>query len=78
MYKILQKFQIANRYCISVKGDARLLKNGIKLKDEKENIFIVESIGMVNYKNVNDYKRYAELFLIGDLKNIGERLAVVE
>ena len=78
MFRILQKFKIADRYCISVEGDSQLLKNGIKLKDEKGNVFIIESIGMVSYKNVNDYKRYAELFLIGDLKNIGERLAVVE
>ncbi len=78
MYKILQKFQIANRYCISVKGDARLLKNGIKLKDEKENIFIVESIGMVNYKNIKDYEKYIELFLVGDVTNIGKSLVIVE
>lgn len=78
MYIIRQKFKISDKYCISVEGESHLLKNGIKLRDEKSNIFIIESIGMVNYNNINDYKRYAELFLLGDIKNIGEILTIVE
>ena len=52
MYKILQKFQVGNKYCVSLQGDAMLLKNGLSLKDEMGNIFIIESIGMVNYKDI--------------------------
>lgn len=78
MYVVRQLFKIADRYCVSVEGDSQQLKNGIKLKDEKGNIFIIESIGMINYKNINDYKRYAELLLTGDVTNIGERLVIVE
>lgn len=78
MYKIMQKFQVTNKYCISVEGDTKFLKKGIKVKDEKGNIFIIESIGMVNYKNIDDYKKYAELFLIGDVKSIGKSLTIME
>lgn len=78
MYVVRQLFKIADRYCVSVEGDSQQLKNGIKLKDEKGNIFIIESIGMINYKNINDYKRYAELLLTGDVTSIGERLVIVE
>ena len=41
MYYVLHKFKIADRCCIDVAGDTQYLKNGIKLKDEKENIFVV-------------------------------------
>lgn len=78
MYIIRQKFKIVDKYCISVEGDSQFLKNGIKLKDEKDNIFIIESIGMVSYKNIKDYKQYTELFLIGDIENIGNSLMIVE
>jgi len=33
---------------------------------------------MVNYKNIDDYKKYAELFLIGDVKSIGKSLTIME
>lgn len=78
MYVVRQLFKIADRHCVSVEGDSQQLKNGIKLKDEKGNIFIIESIGMINYKNINDYKRYAELLLTGDVTSIGEHLVIVE
>ena len=78
MFIIRQKFNIADKYGISVEGDSQLLKNGMRLKDENGNIFVIESIGMVNYKNINDYKKNAELFLIGDIKNIGTSLIIVE
>ena len=78
MYIIQQKFKIADKYCISVEGDAQLLKNGIRLADEKGNIFIIESIGMVNYRNIQDCKRHIELFLKGDINNIGESLMIVK
>lgn len=78
MFIIRQKFNIADKYCISVQGDSQLLKNGMRLKDENGNIYIIESIGMVSYKNINDYKKNTELFLIGDINNIGTNLIIVE
>lgn len=77
MYKILKKFLIAGKYYITVEGDSQHLKNKLKLKDERGNIFVIESIGMVNYKNIKDYQKYTELSLIGDLENIGESLFIV-
>lgn len=65
MYKVSQKFAIGTKYCISVEGDVTLLKTGLKLKDENGNIFIIESVGMVNYKekeSIKNYTRHAEIF----------------
>ncbi len=39
MYKVLQKFQVGSKCCVSLEGDAMLLKNGLNLKDEMGNIF---------------------------------------
>ena len=78
MYKVLQVFEFENRCCISVEGNIKLLKNGIRLKDENGNLFIIESVAMVNYKNIEDYKRYADLFLKGNVANIGKQLYIVK
>ena len=77
MYKILQKFQVGSKYCVSLEGDAMLLKNGLNLKDEIGNIFSIESIGMVNYKNIKDCERYIEVFFKGDIDNMGQYLSLM-
>lgn len=53
------------------------MKNGIKLRDENGSDFIIESIGMTNHKNIKDYEKYAELFLKGNIDNIGRYLDIV-
>ena len=81
MYKVSQKFAIGTKYSISVEGDVTLLKNGSKLKDENGNIFIIESIGMVNYRDresINNYTKHAEIILKGDIKTLGGSLEIVE
>lgn len=77
MYRILELFQIDYIYCVPIEGDISLLKNGIKLRDENGSDFIIESIGMTNHKNIKDYEKYAELFLKGNIDNIGRYLDIV-
>ena len=38
-------------YAVSLKGDAALLKNGIKLIDENGQIFEITGVGMMHYQN---------------------------
>lgn len=81
MYKVSQKFAIGKKYSISVEGDVTLLKKGLKLKDENGNIFIIESIGMVNYRDresINNYTKHAEIILKGDIKKLEKNLEIVE
>lgn len=78
MYNIIHKFKIANKLCIDVEGDTQYLKNGIILKDEKENIFVVQSIGMVDYQNIENYKKYAVLLVTGKVEDIGKTLIIVK
>ena len=50
-------------------------------KDENGNIFIIESIGMVNYRDresINNYTKHAEIILKGDIKKLGKNLEIVE
>ena len=74
MYYVLHKFKIADRCCIDVAGDTQYLKNGIKLKDEKENIFVVKSIGIVDHQSIENYKKYAILLVTGKIEDIGKTL----
>lgn len=78
MYKVLKKYRVGNKYCVSVEGESKLLRNGINLRDEKGNLFTIESIGMVKYEDIKDYKKYAEMVLMGEVENIGEILNIVE
>ncbi len=78
MYQVLQKFQVSDKVCIFVEGNTQLLKNGLLLKDENENIFIIKSIGMVKYKKIEDNKKYAVLLLTGDTEKIGKSLTIIE
>lgn len=78
MYKVVYKFKIADRWCVDVEGDTQYLKNGIILKDEKGNIFVVQSIGMVEYQNIENYKKYAVLLVTGKVEDIGKNLTIVE
>jgi hypothetical protein len=77
MYKVVYKFKIADRWCVDVEGDTQYLKNGIKLKDEKGNVFVIQSIAIVDHKNMEYYKKYALLLLIGEIENIGKNLTIV-
>lgn len=76
MLVILDKLKIGKLQCISVEGDISFLKNGIKLHDENGNIFEVETVAMTHYKNINNYKRHAELVLRGDVETIGKILFI--
>ena len=67
---------MGNMYCVSVEGDISLLKNGLILTDEKENIFKIETMAMTHYQNVKDFQHYAEFVLSGDMENIGECLYI--
>ena len=44
MFIISQKFNIADKYCISVEGDSQLLKNGMRLKDENGNKYFAHTL----------------------------------
>jgi len=78
MFKVLDKLRLGNMYCVSVEGDIKLLKNGIKLIDQKKNIFKIETVAMSHYQNIEDYNKHAELELCGDIENIGETLFFYE
>lgn len=78
MFKVLGKLRIRNLYGVSVEGNIDLLKNGLKLIDEKGHIFNIESIGMPHYYNPEDCRTHAELLLSGDVENIGPILSVIE
>lgn len=76
MFKILAVKHVGEMIITSVEGDVQLLKNGMELIDEKGNRFIIESIGMVHYKNIKDYMKFGELILKGDVKSIGKSLRI--
>lgn len=78
MFKVLDKLRLGHMYCVSVEGDIKLLKNGIKLIDEKKNIFEIKTVAMSHYQNIEKYNKYAELELCGDIENIGENLFFYE
>ena len=78
MYKVLGKLRIGNKYGISLEGDSGLLKKGLELIDEKGNVYEIETIGMTHYKNVEDFHKYAEVMLCGNVENIGETLFLNE
>ena len=74
MFKVLDKLPVGNIYCVFVEGDTGSLKNGLKLTDEKGNKFEVQTVGMTHFRNVEDFLRYANIVLDGDVENIGETL----
>lgn len=74
MFAVLDKLYVGNKYCVSVSGNIQLLKNGLKLVDEKGNIFQIETVAMSDYQNIEEYKLHAELVLNGDVKNMGKNL----
>ena len=74
MFKVLDKLRVSDMYSILVEGDTSLLANGLKLIDEKGNVFEIKTVGMTKYHNVDDYKKYANIVLCGDVENIGETL----
>ena len=74
MFKVLDKLRVSDMYSVLVEGDTSLLENGLKLIDETGNVFEIETVGMTKYQNVDDYKKYANIVLCGDVENIGESL----
>lgn len=74
MFKVLNKLRVRDIYCVSVEGDTRLLKNGLELTDEKGNKYVIRTVAMVHYCNIEDSRNHADLALDGDVKNIGETL----
>ena len=78
MLNVLDKIHVGNLHCFSVEGNIDLLKNGLKLTDEKGNEFIIKSIGIPQYHNPEDCKTRVELVLNGDIENIGVTLSVAE
>lgn len=74
MFKVLDKLPVGNIDCVSVEGNIALLKNGLKLIDEKGNVFEIATVATTNYHNIEDFKSYAEIVLVGDVKNIGQHL----
>lgn len=78
MFKVLDKIRVGNIYGVSIVGDTNLLKKGVKLVDEKGNIYFIESIAMTHYKNIEDYRTHAELVLNGDVEKIGSTLSITE
>ena len=49
----------------------------VEVKDEKGNVFVIQSIAIVDHKNMEYYKKYALLLLIGEIENIGKNLTIV-
>ncbi len=78
VFRVIEKLQIGNVYCVTVMGDISILKNGLKLIDEKQHCFKIETVAMSRYHKLEDYKKYAEIVLCGDIENIGEKLFVNE
>lgn len=77
MFKVLDILRIGDIHIVSVEGDTSLLKNNLKLIDEKENIFEIDTVGMPHYKNLKDNRMHAELVLQGDIDKIGKTLQVI-
>lgn len=77
MFKILDRLCIGGINIVSVEGDTLLLKNGLKLIDEKGNIYEIDTVGMPHYKNLKDNRMHAELVLKGDIEKIGNTLKLI-
>ena len=50
MFKVLGKLPVGDIYCVSVEGNIQLLKNGLKLIDEKGSIFEIRTVAMSHYR----------------------------
>lgn len=74
MFKVINKLRVSDMYCILVEGDTSLLENGLELIDETGNVFKIQTVALTNYHNIDDYKKYANVVLSGDVENIGETL----
>ena len=74
MFKVLDILRVSDMYSVLIEGDTSLLKNGLKLIDESGNVFEVETVGMTKYRKVDDYKKYANIVLGGDVENMGDIL----
>ena len=72
--KVLDKISVNGLEVVSIEGDTSFIQNGLKLKDEKGNAYEIQTVAMVDYKNPEDIRHYAELVLNGDVKNIGQDL----
>lgn len=77
MFKVLDRLSLPNNiHCVSVEGDIKFLEKGLKLLDEKGNIFEIISVGMTHFRNMEDFSKYADVVLCGDVENIGTMLCL--
>lgn len=74
MFQVRDRLCLGKVYCVSVEGDVWRLRSGAQLTDEKGNIFVIETVGMTHYRNIEDRHRYAEIVLCGDVEKLGENL----
>ena len=78
MFKVRDRLRLGATYCVSIEGDVWRLRSGAQLTDEKGNTFVVETIGMTHYRNIEDIHRYAEIVLCGDVEDLGENLFLTD
>lgn len=78
MFKVRDRLCLGGTYCVSVEGDVWRLRSGTQLMDEKGNIFVIETVGMSHYRNIENIHRYAEIVLCGDVENLGENLFLTD
>ena len=78
MFKVLNKLCLPDLNCIAIEGDTQLLRIGLRLIDEKGNIFEIETVAMTEFRNIEDHRRYANVVLRGNIENLGTTLFIDE
>lgn len=76
MFKVLDILYIRDKCCVTIEGDCRLINNGLRLIDENENEFIIESVGMVNYINQENFLKFAQIIITGNTQSLGKILKI--
>lgn len=61
-----------------IEGDTQLLRIGLRLLDEKGNIFEIENVAMTEFRMIEDHRRYANVVLRGNIENLGTTLFIEE
>lgn len=75
---VRDRLWLGSTYCVSVEGEVWRLQNGLELTDENGNHYVVETVGMSHYQEIESYQGKAELVLRGDVAHIGGRLYLAE
>ena len=80
MYQVIDKFAVGSSYAVSLKGDAALLKNGIKLIDENGQIFEITGVGMMHYQNDKSILNsdQIEVLFKDSIEQIGKLLRIIK